>query len=301
VRSFSDSECLTGLIARFISLSAKYLSDDVLARLTELRLAEDDPLGSRIYDTMFSNLQEAEKLDRPCCQDTGVIQFFVEAGTAFPHLEILEDCLRKAVIRTTVDTPLRPNVVECFDEKNSGNNTGTRIPWIDWELVPGSDSIRLFVYLAGGGCSLPGFARAFTPLGGYEEALKAVFDQVVSYGINACPPLLVGIGFAGQADAAAKLSKKALLRFIGTRNSNSKAAELEERLLLSLNSIGMGPGGFPGNRSVMAVHIEQAGRHTAVIAAALSIGCWAHRRSLIEIRPDLSYEILSHKKFAGSL
>ena len=299
----SPVERLTDIVTRFLGLTARYLSDDVTARLKELRglettagqNAEKSP-AVRIYDAMFANLQEAERLGRPCCQDTGVVQFFVEAGTAFPYTAELEGCLREAVIRATVSVPLRPNVVECFDEKNTGDNTGTRIPWIDWELVPGSDRIRLYAYLAGGGCSLPGFARVFMPLEGYEAAIRAVVDQIVSLGVNACPPLLVGIGFAGQADTAAKLSKKALLRFIGTHNDNPRAAELEERLLAALNSTGMGPAGFVGNHSVMAVHIEHAGRHTAAIAAALSTGCWAHRRALIEIGPDLSSEVLSHKR-----
>jgi L(+)-tartrate dehydratase alpha subunit len=166
---------------------------------------------------------------------------------------------------------------------------------VEWEIVPRSDSVRLFVYMAGGGCSLPGFARVFMPLDGYEGAMQAVFDQVASYGVNACPPLLVGMGMGGSADTAAKLSKKALLRFIGTRNSHPKGAELEQKLEAGLNAIGIGPGGFSGKHSVMAVHIEQAGRHTATIAVGLSTGCWAHRRALIEIKSDLSYQVLSHK------
>jgi L(+)-tartrate dehydratase alpha subunit len=288
-------ERLTGIIAGLLDLCAKRLSDDVIVRLKEMRANEDTELQKEIYDAMFKNLEMAANLDRPCCQDTGVVQFFAEAGTAFPYLAELEACLREAVTRATVSVPLRPNVVECFDEKNTGNNTGKRIPWIDWDPVPGSDSVRLYVYLAGGGCSLPGFARVFMPIGGYEKAVNTITDQIMELGPNACPPLLVGIGFAGQADAAAKLSKKALLRFIGTKNSNPKGAELEERLLKNLNSTGMGSAGFAGNNWIMAVHIEDAGRHTASLAAALSTGCWAHRRVLAEIRADLSYEVLSHK------
>ena len=297
------AERLAAIVSRLLDLCAKSLSDDVFTRLKEMQeLANtgpengEDETERRIYDAMFTNLEMAARLNRPCCQDTGVIQFFVEAGTSFPYLAELSLCLREAVIRSTASVPLRPNVVDIFDEKNTGDNTGRHIPWIDWELIPNSDSIRLYVYMAGGGCSLPGFARVFAPIGGCEKALKAIIDQIVSLGPNACPPLLVGIGLAGQADTAAKLSKKALLRFIGTRNSNPKAAELEEKLLLSLNSIGMGPAGFSGRNSIMAVHIEDAGRHTAALAAALSVGCWAHRRALMEINADLSCEILSHKR-----
>jgi L(+)-tartrate dehydratase alpha subunit len=119
------------------------------------------------------------------------------------------------------------------------------------------------------------------PLEGYEGVVKFVFDQITSYGINACPALLVGIGIAGSVEVAAKLSKKALLRPIGTHNSNPRGAELESMIEKGLNEIEIGPGGITGKNSVMGVHIEQAGRHPATIAVGLSTGCWAHRRALI--------------------
>jgi L(+)-tartrate dehydratase alpha subunit len=286
---------LGGILARFIAFSAKHLPDDVVRRLEELRAEEDSPTAKTIYDAMFKDLEMAASLSRPCCQDTGILQFFARAGTDFPLIGELETCIRNAAAAATGDAPLRPNAVEFFDEKNSGDNTGTRIPWLDWEIVPGSD-LELYLYMAGGGCSLPGFAKTLTPLDGYEGAVKAVFDQVAAYGVNACPPLLVGIGLGASVDTAAKLSKKALLRFIGTRNGNAKGAELEKRLEAALDSMGLGPGGFSGKRSVMAVHIEQAARHTATIAVGLSTGCWAHRRSLIRIDKELNWELLSHKK-----
>ncbi|MDR2470974.1 MAG: L(+)-tartrate dehydratase subunit alpha [Treponema sp.] len=290
-----QAEKLCALIEAFAGLSARRLPDDVLERLRVLRAAEDSPAAKRIYDAMFEDLDLAERLGRPCCQDTGVPQFFVRSGAAFPLLGELEGCLREGIRRATASVPLRPNVMECFDERNTGDNTGKRIPWVDWELLPRRDDAEIYLYLAGGGCSLPGFARVFMPLEGYGGAVKAVADQIASRGINACPPLLAGIGFGGSVDTAAKLSKKALLRPVGERNGNPRAAELETRLEDALNGIGIGPGGFGGRGSVLAVHIEEAGRHTAALAAALSTGCWAHRRSLLRLRADLSYELPFHK------
>lgn len=288
-------ERLVSLIARFTGFSALRLPDDVSDKLAEFRAEENAAHARVVYDAMFADLDLAAALSRPCCQDTGILQFFARAGSEFPLLGELESCIREAAVRATRETPLRPNAVEFFDERNSGDNTGTRVPWLDWEIVPGSD-LELFLYMAGGGCSLPGFAKTFMPLEGYEAAFRAVFDQIAGYGVNACPPLLAGIGLAGSVDAAAKLSKKALLRFIGSRNANPLAAELEERLERSLDEIGLGPGGFSGKRTVLAVHIEQAARHTATIAAALSTGCWAHRRSLIRIGKNLDFELVSHRK-----
>ena len=133
------------------------------------------------------------------------------------------------------------------------------------------------------------------PLEGYDGIAKAVFDQMTTYGVNACPPCLVGIGIAGSAEVAAKLSKKALLRPVGSHNENPKAAQMEKDFEEGLNSIGLGPGGFGGKLSVMGVNIEQAARHPATLAMGLSTACWAHRRAGIRIGPDFTYDFFTHK------
>ena len=283
------------IMAKFTAYIGKYLPDDVLSKLKELREKEDTVLAQIVYDAMFDDLKMAAEMDRPCCQDTGIIQYFVQVGTKFPLIDEIEDCLREAVKKATIIGPLRHNAVEIFDEKNTGNNIGTRIPWIDWEVIPNSDEVQIYVYMAGGGCSLPGTAKVLMPLEGYEGVVKFVFDQITSYGVNACPPLLVGIGIAGSVEVAAKLSKKALLRPLGSHNSNPRGAELESRIEAGLNEIKIGPGGITGESSVMGVHIEQAARHPATLAVGLSTGCWAHRRALIKINADMDYEIISHK------
>ncbi len=283
------------IMARFTVYTGKYLPDDVCTKLKELREKEDSALATIVYDAMFEDLKLANELDRPLCQDTGVIQYFVQVGTRFPLINQIEDCLIEAVKKATCLGPLRHNAVEVFDEKNTGNNVGKRIPWIDWEIVPDSDEVKIYVYMAGGGCSLPGIAKVLMPLEGYEGVVKMVFDQITSYGINACPPLLVGIGIAGSVEVAAKLSKKALLRPIGSKNSNPRGAELEARIEAGLNALKIGPGGLTGENSVMGVHIEEAARHPATIAVGLSTGCWAHRRAVIKFNGDMDYEIISHK------
>jgi len=283
------------IIARFTAYTGIHLPDDVYLKLRELGAQENHVLARIVYDAMFEDLSMAAELNRPCCQDTGVIQYFVQLGTRFPLIDEIEDCLREAVKKATIIGPLRHNAVEVFDERNTGNNVGKRIPWIDWEIVPDSDEVTIYVYMAGGGCSLPGTAKVLMPLEGYEGVVKFVFDQITSYGINACPPLLVGVGIAGSVEVAAKLSKKALLRPIGSRNSNTRAAELEKRIEAGMNEIRIGPGGLRGETSVMGVHIEEAARHPATIAVGLSTGCWAHRRSVIRVDANMEYEIISHK------
>ena len=64
---------LTDIMAQFVGFTAKKLPDDVIAKLEELRAQEDSPMATVIYDTMFRNQELAIKLDRPSCQDTGVL------------------------------------------------------------------------------------------------------------------------------------------------------------------------------------------------------------------------------------
>jgi L(+)-tartrate dehydratase alpha subunit len=286
---------MTDIMAKFTDYIGKHLPDDIVAKLSELRSAEESPLAKVVYDSMFENLAKADELNRPCCQDTGIIQFFIKAGADFSLLSDVRPILDEAVRTATRQAPLRHNAVEIFIEKNTGNNTGDRIPWIDWEIVPNDSGITLEVYMAGGGCSLPGQGKTLMPAAGYEGVTQFVFDAMTSYGVNACPPLLVGIGIGGSIEVAANLSKKALFRTIGSRNPDPKGAAMERLIEKGLNDIGIGPQGLTGKSSVMGVHIEKAARHPSTISVTVSVGCWAHRRGTIHINEDMSYEILSHK------
>ena len=119
---------LTDIMAQFVGFTAKKLPDDVIAKLEELRDKEDSPMARVIYDTMFRNQELAVALDRPSCQDTGVLQFWVKCGSKFPLIDELEGLLKQAVIQATVNTPLRHNSVETFDEYNTANSRQQKSP-----------------------------------------------------------------------------------------------------------------------------------------------------------------------------
>lgn len=288
---------LTDLLAKFTSHIGKRLPTDVTQKLGELREKEVNFLAKEVYESMRANQEAADKLDRPSCQDTGVIQYFLQAGANFPLLGELEEILQGATAGATRMGPLRHNAVETFEEKNTGTNTGSKIPWLDWEIVPGSDSVTIDVYMAGGGCTLPGKATVLMPGQGYEGVAEFVFDVITSRGVNACPPLLVGVGVSTSAETAARLSKKAILRPVNARNANEKAALMEDLLTEGLNELGLGPQGLTGNNSVMGVNIESSARHPSTIGVAVSTGCWAHRRGRIKINADLTHEVISHEGF----
>jgi len=286
---------LTDVMTRFTGYVGKRLPTDVMKKLEALRAEEDAPLAVAVYDSMFENQKRADELDRPCCQDTGVIQYFITCGAKFPYLSGLQDALRTATLEATKKAPLRHNAVETFIEKNTGTNTGSRVPWLDWDIIPDDDSCTIEVYMAGGGCSLPGAAKVLMPGQGYEGVNQFVFDVITSYGVNACPPLLVGVGVSTSVETAARLSKKAILRPVDSAHPNADAAKMEILLEEGLNKVGLGPQGLGGKATVMGVNIESSARHPSTIGVAVSTGCWAHRRGAIRFSADLSYEILSHE------
>ncbi len=286
---------MTGVMSKFVALVGKKLPDDVEKKLADLRAEETSALAKTIYDTMAENQRLAMELNRPCCQDTGVLQFWVKCGSNFPLLANLEAILTEAVLDATVKAPLRHNSVETFDEFNTGKNIGTGTPTLFWEIVPGRDDVEIYTYMAGGGCTLPGKAMVLMPGAGYEGVTEFVLDIMTTYGLNACPPLLVGVGVATSVETAALLSKKALMRPIGTHNANARAAGMEKLLEDGINSIGLGPQGMSGVNSVMGVHIENTARHPSTIGVAVNVGCWSHRRGHIVFDKDLKHVIKSHK------
>lgn len=288
---------MTDIMASFVGHIGKKLPDDVIAKLDELAQKETSPLAKTLYETMTRNQNLAVALDRPSCQDTGVLQFWVKCGTGFPLIDEVEALLKEAVVKATFETLLRHNSVETFDEVNTKRNVGKGTPTVFWDIVPHSDQCEIYAYMAGGGCTLPGKAMVLMPGAGYEGVTQFVLDQMTSYGLNACPPLLVGVGVATSVETAALLSKKALMRPLGTHNENARAAEMERLLEDGINAIGLGPQGMGGSASVMGVHIENTARHPSAIGVAVNVGCWSHRRGHIVFDRDLNVTCDTHSTF----
>ena len=256
-------QLMTDKMARFVAYIGMKLPDDVIAKLSELREKETSELARTIYDTMFKNQEQAA-------------------------------LLKEAVVKATFAAPLRHNSVETFDEYNTKRNVGKGTPTVFWDIVPDDDHCEIYAYMAGGGCTLPGKAMVLMPGAGYEGVTQFVMDQMTSYGLNACPPLLVGVGVATSVETAALLSKKALMRPLGSHNPNERAAQMEQLLEDGINAIGLGPQGMSGNYSVMGVHIENTARHPSTIGVAVNVGCWSHRRGHVIFDKDLNATVTTH-------
>ena len=289
-----SEETLTEKIARMVSTAAIYLPNDVKEALKKAYEKEDNPVAKNVFKSILDNIKVAEEERRPLCQDTGTLIYYINAGENFHLLGKLPNIIKKATIEATASTPLRPNAVDMITGKNSGNNIGERIPWIEWEITPESEEAEITVMLKGGGSEAPSLAKTIAPGLGIKGALKIAIDDVFEAGAKPCPPVTVGVGLGPTGDIAMKLAKKALLRPIGDRNPRKEVAELEDKLLKALNALGWGPHGVGGSTTALDAHIEIAHRHPATLAVGVATNCWASRRSTLKVTKN-KVEFLTHK------
>ena len=277
-----------------LKLAVIRLPSDVKEALQRAYKEETSEAGRVNLKAILTNIEFAEKLNTPICQDTGTIIFYVKAGAQAKGLEKVEAALRNATKRATKEVPLRPNAVDPFTRKNSGDNTGKFIPYINWEITDG-DSVEITALPKGGGSENVCALGMITPGEGVRGLKKFVIDAVIKAGAKPCPPNILGVGVGGGADIAMKTAKKALLRPLNQPNPNPELARLEKELYEAANSTGIGPMGLGGKFTVLGVNVEYAHRHPASYPVAVAYQCWAARRATARINADGTVEYLSHK------
>jgi len=239
---------------------------------------------------MLDNIESAEKLSKPICQDTGIVSFYIKAKE-IPNFDELEEALRKATAEATKKVPLRPNAVHPITRKNPGTNVGEHIPNINW-LPANIDHVEITAFIKGAGSENMSALGMVTPGLGVKGIKKFVLDTVVKAGAQPCPPIIVGVGVGGTVDLTFKLAKLALLRPIGSRNPEKEVADLEEELFKLINQTGIGAMGLGGKTTCLDVKIEYAHCHTASLPVGVNIQCWADRKATAKISPDGSVEYL---------
>lgn len=277
-----------------LRLAVTELPKDVREALKQAYQYETSPAGKTQLRAILDNIELAEKTSTPMCQDTGTIIFYITAGAGVKDLDKVENALRNATQRATTEVPLRPNAVDPFNRKNTGDNTGRNIPYINWEIEPGN-IIEITVLPKGGGSENVCAMGMLSPGEGIMGLKKFVIDTVVKAGSKPCPPNILGVAVGGGADIAMKLAKKALLRPLDKPNINPELARLEKELLEAANETGIGPMGLGGKFTVLGVNLDYAVRHPASFPAAVAFNCWAARRATARINPDGSIEYLTHK------
>jgi fumarate hydratase subunit alpha len=277
-----------------LKLAVTELPLDIKQSIKMALSQERNEIARNQLNTIINNFELASTTNIPMCQDSGTIIFYVRVGEKFPILSAIPQILKRATKRASEVIPLRPNAVNPFTNKNSGDNTGKYIPFINWEIVSG-DILTITAFTKGGGSENTSTIGMLNPGLGIKGIKRFIVDTVISAGGKPCPPVILGIGIGGGADIAMKLAKKALLRPLSRHHAESEVAKLEEELHILVNMTGIGPMGLGGDTTVLGVNIEYAHRHPASLPVAIAFQCWAARKASANISSDGQVEYLTHK------
>jgi fumarate hydratase subunit alpha len=251
------------------------MGDDVINSFKNGLQREESPTGKDILNQLLENAEIAKNEMIPACQDTGFAVVFLEVGSG---VKIsggeLFNAINAGVAKGYKEGYLRKSIVsDPLRRKNTGDNTPAVI---HTEIVPG-DNLKITVAPKGGGSENMSEVKMLTPAAGAEGIKNFVVDRVMRSKANPCPPIVVGVGIGGTFEKVAYLAKKALLRDIGTVHPDPYYAEMEKDLMERINKTGIGPQGFGGRVTALAVFIETYPCHIASLPAAVNINCHAAR------------------------
>lgn len=256
------------------------LGEDVLQAFREGLEREESPAGKDILKRLIENAQIAREEQIPICQDTGFAVIFVELGQEV-HLVggALREAVEEGVRQGYQEGYLRKSICHPFTRQNTGDNTPAII---HIDLVPG-DKLKLTFAPKGGGSENMSRVTMLTPAVGVKGVKDFVVQRVKESGPNPCPPTIIGVGIGGTFEQAAILSKKALLRSIGSENPDPELRVLEKEWLEEICRLGVGPQGLGGRVTSLAVHINMMPCHIASLPVAVNIQCHAARHKEAEL------------------
>lgn len=266
-------------MVRELLLEANIKADPaVCAAIKNARSREAGALPVHVLDCLEDNLDAAERTGLPICQDTGMAVVFVDMGVD-THLTggDLQEAVDKGVSEAYLDGKMRCSIVEdpLYRRKNTGDNTPALI---HLRQVPG-EKIRITVAPKGFGSENMSRIRMFTPAATEDDIIAFVRESVLAAGANPCPPIIVGVGLGSDFEGVALLAKRALTRPLGVHHAEADYAALEDRLLTEINRLGIGPQGFGGMTTALAVHVEKAPTHIAGLPCAVNICCHVYRHA----------------------
>jgi fumarate hydratase subunit alpha len=254
------------------------LGEDVLQAFRTAQEMEESPIGREIMGMLLENARIAKDESIPMCQDTGFAVFFVELGD---DVRVtggnLIEAINEGVRRGYQEGYLRKSICNPFTRKNTGDNTPAIV---HVELVPG-DRLKIVFAPKGGGSENMSRVTMLKPSDGKKGIKDFVVTRVKESGANPCPPTIVGVGIGGTFEKAAWLAKKALLRPLGSAHPDREVALFEQEIFTAINNLGIGPQGFGGRTTALAVHIEMHPCHIASLPVAVNINCHAHRHKEI--------------------
>ena len=269
-----DAARITEVVARLCVEANRHLPQDVKNCIACAREKEQWAPAQEILDRIKENYEIADRDEMAICQDTGMACVFLEIGQDVHINGNIADAVNAGVKKGYGEGFLRKSVVrDPLDRVNTGDNTPAMLYT---DIVPG-DQVKVTVAPKGFGSENMSQLKMLKPSDGLQGVKDFVIKVVEEAGPNPCPPIVVGVGVGGTFDKAALLAKKAIIRSAEERNANPFYAELEAELLEKINALGIGPQGFGGKTTALAVNIEEYPTHIAGLPVAVNINCHVTR------------------------
>ena len=271
-----DAKEVTTTVSHLFQEANLFLPDDVLTCLKQARENEESPVGREVLDRILENAEISAREKIPLCQDTGAAVVLLELGQ--------EVHITGGDLYTAVNEGVRQGYDEGYLRKSmvrqpysARANTKDNTPAIIYtDIVPGN-KLKITVMPKGGGAENMTRLAMLSPARGRQGVIDFVVSAVDEAGSNPCPPVIVGVGIGGTAEKALMLAKRALLRKIGEPNPDAEVAELEKEILQRVNNLGIGPMGYGGRTTALAVHAEVFPAHIASLPVAVNLQCHSAR------------------------
>jgi fumarate hydratase subunit alpha len=273
---------ITEAVSNLFKQANYHLGDDVLAALTKARQEEESPAGRDVIDTILKNAEIAAAEGIPLCQDCGTAVVFLEIGQDVLVVKgDLYTAANEGVRRAYKEGYLRKSMVDrpFSDRKNTGDNAPAVI---HVNIVPGN-KLKITILPKGGGAENMAKLGMLLPGAGKKGVVDFVTKAVEEAGSNPCPPIIIGVGIGGTAEKAMLMAKHALLRKVGEPSPDKENAELEKEILKKVNDLGIGPMGYGGRVTALAVHVESFPAHIGSLPVAVNLQCHSARHREIVI------------------
>jgi len=269
-----SGKLITETVKRLCIEANYHLSDDLKKCINDFCESETWPQAKEILERIIENYNIADEKNQPICQDTGVACVFLKIGQDVHITGDIKEAVNEGVRQGYEEGYLRKSIVrDPIDRVNTGDNTPAMLYF---DIVPG-ENIEITVAPKGFGSENMSKIAMLRPSDGIQGVKDFILKAVEEAGPNPCPPIVVGVGIGGTFDKAAYLAKKALLRPVNEENEDPFYAELENELLEKINELGIGPQGFGGKTTALAVNIEKYPTHIAGLPVAVNISCHVTR------------------------
>lgn len=280
MREINVSEIEEAVAALFVDANA-VLPPDLEELINKSETIESCSGAKSIFGDMKKNLKAAREHGLPICQDTGMAVLFCEVGQDVHFVGgALGEAIDRGVHKAYLDGLLRCSIVsDPLRRFGTGDNTPALVHY----SFTNGEHVTLTAAPKGFGSENMSRLKMFTPSAGKDDILDFITETVRLADANPCPPVVLGVGLGSDFEGVALLAKKALCRPVEKRNADPFYASLENEALERVNRLGIGPQGFGGDITALAVNIETAPTHIAGLPAAVNVGCHVTRHKSITL------------------